>query len=200
MFIYTIIGLSSFVYIFRIKLLWLFLKLGYFMYTNLYHIYEKISNQSDKIVLKSVVHLNENDKKVYEYEMIIDNKKHTCCLIHKDNIDKNKIFEDYKEHKKNKTLFLHCNLSHEDEILIDITNILRDFVLHFKTNDLEYDNIKHFLEYLVKLENYSEFFDKNIDKFKNSKLVIYLNDEFFTEKTYDINNLNNKTFTEIVHN
>ena len=198
MFVYIIIGLLS-LYVFRNKLLILFLKLSYFTYTKLYHIYDIFTNQKDKIVLKNVVHLDEYNKKVYKYEMIIDNKKHTCCLIHKDNIDKNKIFKNYKEQKNHKTLFLHCNLSHEDEILIDITNILRDFVLHFKSNDLEYDNIKHFLEYLVKLEEHSEFFDKNIDKFKNCKLVIYLNDEFFTEKVYDINNLNDKTFTDVVH-
>lgn len=196
-----LLGIVSSAYIFRYKLFFLSLQLFLKIYKYAFNFYEVMNKKTDNINLKNVINLSGTDNKtIYEYELLLDNKKHSCCLIEKKDINLKDIYEEYKEKHINKTLFLHCNLSHDEEILIDLTQLLRKFVLHYHNTDVEYNKMKYFFEYLYHDKKISDFIQKNYEKFDNSNFVIYLNDDFFTDKVYKISDIQDMTFNEIICN
>lgn len=197
-----LLGVVPSIYIFRYKLLLLSLQLFFKIYKYAFNFYEVVSKKIDNVNLKNVINLSGTDnKRIHEYELLLDNKKHSCCLIEKEDSDINlrDIYEEYKEKHINKTLFLHCNLSYNEDILIDLTTFLRKFVLHYH-NEGNDGKMKYFFEYLHHIKEINDFIKKNYEKFDNSTFVIYLNDDVFTEKVYQTSEIQDMTFNEIIFN
>jgi hypothetical protein len=95
----------------------------------------------------------------------------------------------------NKDLIVHCNISNDDELVVELTNIFRKFCYYF---DKDY-TLDIFIEYLHDYisENYSDMQHINIYKYN---LCVYLNDNEFSEKAFSLKTVINegKTFKELI--
>lgn len=84
---------------------------------------------------------------------------------------------DVRECIKHKNKIVHCSIVNDDgDIVLDATTYVREFVLYFESSTEE-SRLHYFISYLEDIHGMS---------LSEYKLMIYLNDEFFTERTYVI--------------
>lgn len=155
----------------------------------------------NKLELESVIKME--DYNFYEYKLRHNEKNYYITLINSQNDIQDKIHEcklnilkqNIEKKINNKNLIVHCSLvNKDDDIVLDVTNDFRKFKFYYDEHKQdEYTlYLKYFFEYLKM--KYTEL------DLTDLSLMIYKNDEQFTELRHSIENLYAKTFFEILNN
>lgn len=169
---------------------------------------QKFFNNKTEILYKNKIKLDELS--IYEFELkkIDINKNYNNNYILKYIINNDEIKDERKEmnEMKNKLLklydiellheklnkILHCSFYWEEDpdVLIDLTNDLRHFILYFECDKTTMFN---FLKYMI--NNYK----LNIDSNNEDKCGLYIikNDDMFSEVRITLENSKDITFKEI---
>lgn len=115
-----------------------------------------------------------------EYDIVKERKRYNFVVLGNDintNLD-NKLF-DKDLYERNRNRIVHCNISDGDmNILFDLTYIFRKFYLYFD----DVLNLDIFLEYVSKKYFYIDISNNDYH------IVLYMNDNEFTERIYKLNN------------
>ena len=125
---------------------------------------------------------------IHEYKLRHDNFDHSIKIIH--NTESHELcVNDTISKLGNKTCIVHCNLSTEDnKFIMDLTDVIREFFVHFDSNT----DLAPFLEYIEAHYHY---------KLRDScKIVLYKNDDSFSEVSMNLQSLKNKKFKDLVMN
>lgn len=158
-----------------------------YLANNIIHLYCYIFSVNQGKVLKQRISATRcGEYFVHEYRLYHDTFVHNIKIIH----DKEKHelqFEDTISKLDRKTCIVHCNLSSsDDELLFDMTNVFREFFLHFDDDTC----LSHFIDYVA-----DQYKTNIVDDYK---LTIFVNDEEFTEKSYFIKHIKTKTFKDLL--
>lgn len=156
-----------------------------------------IGENEQDLVLESVIKMNGYN--FYEYKIYHNEKNYFITLINLDNEEiHNMKLESLRENleKKidNKNLIVHCSLINKhDDIVLDVTNDFRKFKFYYDEhkNEICTPRVQYFFEYLQKKYDTLDLSDLS--------LMIYKNDEQFTELKHNIENLYTKTFFELLN-
>ena len=147
------------------------------------------------------VHALPSNRKVAEYMYTKDHQTHMLCIVSKtsrgitDQITK--FTKDPECVLSKKCAFLNCSITdHSGGYVLDITHILRYFVIYFTDGALPGCTLENVLEYLEIL--YPEFKSKCGD-FRNYNLSLYMNDDCFTERVFPINSVYHTTVDTLVN-
>ena len=135
---------------------------------------------------------------IEKYHLISNDKDYTIMFMSSDNSKLNDHISDFKDNIQdnlmNKDLIVHCNISSDEDLVIELTDIIRKFCYYF---DKDY-SLDMFLEYLDDyiVENKPQMQHINIYDYN---LCVYLNDSEFTERVFPLKKLTNsgKTFKEL---
>jgi hypothetical protein len=147
---------------------------------------DSISNQKIKIINKNIY---------IEYNIVHKDKDYNLIFVSDTN---KKLYNELLEFNNNKinnilkkNIIVYASLNDiQDNFIIDITNELRKFCFYFDKQK----HIRYFLDYLQdKLKD-----EKNLDNLIDHRLKIYKNDECFSEKTYNIQDIIYTEFDKIV--
>lgn len=194
----VLVGVLSTVFFYRrfimlkvVVLLWVLSTYTIKLY---YYIKKRRNNRMYKVESKEL-----NGYFMEMYNLIKDDKDYKVMFMSKDKKDINVQFNDFKANMEdnimNKDLIVHCNISNDDELVVELTNIFRKFCYYF---DKDY-TLDIFIEYLHDYisENYSDMQHINIYKYN---LCVYLNDNEFSEKAFSLKTVINegKTFKELI--
>jgi hypothetical protein len=86
---------------------------------------------------------------------------------------------------------VHCSLvTQDDNRMVDLTSVIREFVYHFDKDD-EWSKMEHFFKYVSECYDLGEYH-------KDMYLVIYLNDETFTEIKHKVEEITTLQFKEVL--
>lgn len=193
-----LLGVISTVFFYRrfifLKVIILFWVLSRYIIKLYYYIKRRRNNRMYKVESKKL-----NGYFMETYNLIKDDKDYKVMFMSKDKKDINVHFNDFKANMEdnimNKDLIVHCNISNDDELVVELTNIFRKFCYYF---DKDY-KLDIFIEYLHDYisENYSDMQHINIYKYN---LCVYLNDNNFSEKAFSLKTVINegKTFKELI--
>lgn len=125
---------------------------------------------------------------LYEYKVITPSKDYYLCVlpsiqpIGKVSFDKDAQLRLLKRSNS----IVHCNLSSNcSEIMLDLTNELRKFVLFFDNESVMMSTFLNYV-YVTHAESAQTF----------HKLHVYLNDDDFTECVYSVDDLCNISFPQ----
>lgn len=131
-----------------------------------------------------------------EYNIIHNDKVHHVSLIANSN---NILYQDLVHLKKetynklqNKNIIVHCSITNNNkDVIIDITDIFRRFSFYFdkKDTDVKLDAL------LMYIKDKCNMVDED-----NHNLMIYMNDECFSEYIYSLKDIKNHTFYNILFN
>lgn len=148
---------------------------------------------SENVVLESIIKMDNYN--FHEYRLKHNEKNYYITLVNNDNqihnIKLEKLQKNIEKKVENKNLIVHCSLINKDEdIVLDVTEDFRKFKFYYDEQCGE-SYVKYFLEYLKKKYNTLDL--------SNLTLMIYKNDEQFTELRHNIENLYTKTFLEILN-
>jgi hypothetical protein len=135
---------------------------------------------------------------IEKYHLISNDKDYTIMFMSSNNSKLNDHISDFKDNIQdnlmNKDLIVHCNISSDEDLVIELTDIIRKFCYYF---DKDY-SLDMFLEYLDDyiVENKPQMQHINIYDYN---LCVYLNDSEFTERVFPLKKLTNsgKTFKEL---
>jgi len=135
---------------------------------------------------------------IEKYHLVSNDKDYTIMFMSSDRCKLNNHISDFKnnieDNLMNRDLIVHCNISSGEDLVIELTDIIRKFSYYF---DKEY-TFDMFLEYLDNyiIENKPQMKYINIYDYN---LCIYLNDNVFTERLFSLKTLANsgKTFKEL---
>jgi|UniRef100_A0A6C0AM54 hypothetical protein len=138
---------------------------------------------------------------IEKYHLISNDKDYTIMFMSSDNSKLRNHISDFKDNIKdnltNRDLIVHCNISSDQDLVIELTDIIRNFCYYF---DKDY-SLDMFLEYLDNyiIENKPQMQYINIYDYN---LCVYLNDSEFTERIFPLKKLTNsgKTFKELLLN
>jgi hypothetical protein len=136
---------------------------------------------------------------IQKYNLISNDKDYTIMFM---SHEKNKLthhINDFKnnieDNLMNRDLIVHCNISSDNDIVIELTDIIRKFCYYF---DKDY-SLDMFFEYLDNyiIENKPQMQYINIYDYN---FCIYLNDSDFTERLFPLKTLikKSKTFKELL--
>ncbi len=117
------------------------------------------------------------DFSVDRYRVVYNEKTFHINVVNTKEPTRKLKMNDVRECIKHKNKIVHCSIVNDDgDIVLDATTYIREFVLYFESCTEE-SRLNYFISYLEDLHgmNLSDY-----------KLMIYLNDEFFTERTYSI--------------
>lgn len=155
------------------------------------------TTENGEIVLQSVIemeHYNFCEYKIrynqHDYYITLINEKGKA--LHELKLEKLK--QNLQNKIDNKNLIVHCSLvNEEDDIVLDVTEDFRKFKFYYDEEiGEEYTPYtKYFFEYLQ--NKYSEL------DLSNLSLMIYKNDEQFTELRHNIENLYTTTFRQLLN-
>lgn len=155
---------------------------------------DKIKDQ-EQLELESVI--KTDNYNFYEYKISFNNKNYYVTLINFDKEDKHhemkleKLRNNLETKINNKNLIVHCSLvNDQDDIILDVTEDFRKFKYYYDEHENE-SYMKYFFEYL------QQKYD-NLD-LSGLSLMIYKNDEQFTELKHNIENLYTKTFFDVLN-
>lgn len=180
----------------------LFLLSGlYFIYKLVYKVYDKyLVRKTDRIYFSRKIDLPYNDDKLFEYTVFLKDKKYTCCVINTEErcFNKTEVLQNFKINEKKRNNILHCNISLGEQLIVDLTDIMRRFVIYYQ-RDISC-NFEYFMTYVNQIEidsgkNYLCLEDLNSDK---CELVVYLNDENFTELKYNLRDIYDKNLYDLL--
>ncbi|NBP00779.1 MAG: hypothetical protein EBU90_11730 [Proteobacteria bacterium] len=146
------------------------------------------------------VHTLPSKVKVAEYTYTNDHQTHMLCIVSKTsrgiNDQLSSFTKDPERVLSKKCAFLNCSITdHQGGYVLDITHVLRYFVMYFTAGALPGCILENVLEYLSIL--YPEFKSKCGD-FRDYNLSIYMNDDCFTERVFPINSVYHTTVDTIV--
>ena len=135
---------------------------------------------------------------IEKYHLISNDKDYTIMFMSSDNSKLNDHISDFKDNIQdnlmNKDLIVHCNISSDEDLVIELTDIIRKFCYYFNKDY----SLDMFLEYLDDyiVENKPQMQHINIYDYN---LCVYLNDSEFTERVFPLKKLTNsgKTFKEL---
>lgn len=193
-----LLGLISTVFFYRrfiilkvVVLLWILSTYTIKLY---YYIKKRRDNRMYKVESKEL-----NGYFLETYNLIKDDKDYKVMFMSRDKKEIGVQINDFKnnidDNIMNKDLIVHCNISNDDELVVELTKIIRKFCYYF---DKDY-KLDIFIEYLHDYisENYSDMQHINIYKYN---LCVFLNDNQFTEKAFSLKSVMNegKTFKELI--
>jgi hypothetical protein len=135
---------------------------------------------------------------IEKYHLVSNDKDYTVMFMSSDNNKLSDHISDFsnniEDNLMNRDLIVHCNISSGEDLVIELTDIIRKFCYYF---DKEY-SLDMFLEYLDNyiIENKPQMQSINIYDYN---LCVYLNDSEFTEKVFSLKEITNrgKTFKEL---
>ena len=136
---------------------------------------------------------------IEKYHLVSNDKDYTIMFMSKDLYKLNEHISDFKENIEdnlmNRDLIVHCNISSDKDLVIELTDIIRKFCYYFD-KDYSLDMFLEYLEDYIK-ENKPQMHCINIYDYN---LCIYLNDSEFTEKIISLKELTNrgKTFKDLL--
>ena len=184
-------------YIFRTAVISFFLKVFYNLFT-LYYRYIKTNTFRKEIIVKESLDFEKFT--TTHYSVHLNDKTHDMIVVfskNKDNlidiIDEEQIYRKIPC----KNILVYCSLVDEDEnIILDLTNTLRNFAYHFESDDSS-SKMSNFLEYL---KYYSKKEDVSLDfnNLENYYLMIYMNDDEFTEYKYKLSDILEKNYRDLL--
>lgn len=131
---------------------------------------------------------------IEKYHLISNDKDYTIVFMAKDFYKLNENINDFKENIEdnimNRDLIVHCNISLGEDLVIELTDIIRKFCYYFD-KDYSLDMFLEYLEDYIKENkpqmNYINIYDYN--------LCVYLNDNEFSEKIIPLKKLTNSDIT-----
>ena len=159
-------------------------------------------NKKKNGVTKRENHMIENYQ-FQEYNVIVDDKDHQAIILNTNAFGEDDQFgKNISEKISNKNLIVHCSITNEsNDILIDLTETFRHFFYHYEDQNVKMDG---FFKYIN--EKYKDRYslieaELNLsDKFNIYGYIftIYMNDDFFTEYNYNIMEIVDKSFYEVL--
>lgn len=171
-------GVSLVVYKYKYKVLMTIVKMCTW-------VYDKCNQTGCKLQHVNTIRIN--DKNFQHYNAYIKNKKYKLKTISDEIVEFNDVVKVFDNRKS----IVHCSLTNDKEdILVDLTCVFREFVYHFDKED----NIYDFIEYVVE---YNKLDFGKMDK-KTTYLVMYKNDDNFTEIKHKLEELEEKTFKYVL--
>jgi hypothetical protein len=123
--------------------------------------------------------VNLGDETVYCYRIMYGGKGYEICTFGKNEINVMDI------HNKNRVLHAEIVLCNGEQY--DVTDILHQFALHFDDQKSDMGNFMQYVKHVT----------PEVD-FSSGKLVVYLNDDDFTEVENDINDINGKAMKDVL--
>lgn len=120
-----------------------------------------------------------NNFEVHRHKLIQDNKVHHLNVVVVDKNNESTL--DYFDVVEYKNMIVYCSVDD-----IDITSDFREFAYHFDKQDASCQ-LKYFVEY-IKMKH----------KVDGKEIMIYMNDDECTNVNYNIENIENLTFKEIM--
>lgn len=131
-----------------------------------------------------------------ECKVIHKNKEHHVIFFEEnkpqfqDSIDKNikNFLKDISNILSNRTKILHCSIVDEYDSydVTDITDTFRKFVFYYNTTDI---NLDFFQKYIYKMYNNDS----------TNSIVLYKNDDEFSEISIDLKQCSNTTFSQLLN-
>lgn len=163
----------------------------------------------EEIVLQSVIEME--DYSFYEYKIRYKEHSYYITLVNENGnnhyqLKLEKLKQNLEKKLDNKNLIVHCSLVNaDDDIVLDVTEDFRKFKYYYDENKEKTENnldiksehssytpyTKYFFEYLQNKYPKLDLHDLS--------LMIYKNDEQFTELRHRIENLYTKTFWELLN-
>lgn len=135
-----------------------------------------------------------NGSEFTEYKVTFNEKEYNVIFFSELDLV---YFKKQIEHNINKrNLIVHSSITNDDgEILFDITNHIRRFCFYFDKNV----TLKRFFEFLqIEMKTTNTFVRQGID-LSGYNLMLYMNDDNFTEKIYKIKTIYNTDFKSIFY-
>jgi hypothetical protein len=133
---------------------------------------------------------------LHKYNLILDNKKHTISFMSECEVQLSNQVNDLKQTLKDKLCNKHyivycCIMDYNDNIYIDLTEVFRHFFHYFdiKSSD-KVPRLTAFFKYVEDI--YGTLLDPN-----KYQLVLYMNDDDFSEYSYPIKDILDKTFGDL---
>jgi hypothetical protein len=157
-------------------------------------IYKNNDNKINKIKYQKI-----RDLYIEEYEIYLNGKKHDTVLIANSSIilteNFNELMPNISNKLQNKNKIVYCNIINEKgDLVIELTNIFRKFFYYFDKQDFK---SKMFFDYI------QDYCDEKHDIYNGINIyeydfVVYLNDDSFTELSYKINCIKEKSINDIL--
>lgn len=117
-----------------------------------------------------------------ECRLITVNKTNDLVLINDDTYD----VELLETFLKNRTTIVHCSIQDGDNIVCDVTDIVRRFCCYYNTITSMQLCIEYLQHYYTGI-----YFDESFD------FVVYYNDSDFTESRYLLSDVSRRMFVEV---
>ena len=137
--------------------------------------------------------------KMEQYEMVVNDKNHEIILIGYTSIELtyqfNELIRNVYDKLKYKNDIVYCSIIDDNgDIVIELTNIFRCFFYYFDKQDFK---LWMFFDYI------QDYIDEKAEIYKgiqidNYNFMIYLNDDNFTELSYKIKEIKDKSINEIL--
>jgi hypothetical protein len=194
----VLFGLISSIFYYRrflfLKILLIVLFFSKYIIQFYFYVKQKRNNNMYKKRFKQL-----NQYLIEKYHLISNDKDYTIIFMAKDHCKLNENITDFKNNIEdnliNRDLIVHCNISLGEDLVIELTDIIRKFCYYF---DKHY-SLDMFLEYLEDyiIENKPQMHYINIYDYN---LCVYLNDSEFTEKIIPLKKLSEsgKTFKDLL--
>lgn len=129
-----------------------------------------------------------DDTVVNEFELVNKGKVHFINIVCKvgDNVCEEVLTEN---HIDAKNTIVYCSLLADDEHIIELTEIVRKFVKHFNLDD-NVSRLEHLFKYIEKRHN--------VTVHPSHKLLLYMNDNDFTERVFTVGEIGHLTYKDIM--
>lgn len=189
----VLFGLITSVFYYRRFIILKILFIGLFFSKYIIQLYFYIKQRRNNSMYKN------QSKKLNKYliekhHLISNDKDYTIIFMAKDIYKLNENISDFKQNIEdnlmNRDLIVHCNISLGEDLVIELTDIIRKFCYYFD-KDYSLDMFLEYLEDYIK-ENKPQMHYINIYDYN---LCVYLNDNDFSEKTISLKKLTNSGLT-----
>ena len=160
------------------------------MYYNIKKMYNKILNKNKVVKLLNKIKIDLFI--IYEYRLSdVDNRTYDINIIKlkEEDLDLDLDLDfDFDLIKKSKMKILNCSLTTLNGEILDITDLINKFSYYFDKNK------EYYQPYIIDIIEYIRLTKKIGDEME---MIIYFNDDIFTEKNIKINEILYKKVNEI---
>lgn len=189
----VLFGLISSIFYYRRFLILKIFVMGLFFSKYIIELYFYMKRRRNNNMYKN------NSKKlnkyfIEKYHLISNDKDYSIIFIAKDICKLNENVSDFKKNIEdnlmNRDLIVHCNISLGEDLVMELTDIIRKFCYYFD-KDYSFDMFLEYLDNYIK-ENKPQMHYVNIYDYN---LCVYLNDNEFSEKIISLRELSNNGMT-----
>ena len=185
---FLLFGVGVFMFAFVFRRLYFRLLIAMFFTTLRMYVFAKKQFTSTVNKIKHTCTTNKANFSIAHYKVVYNEKAFNINIVNMKGENRKLKMDDLRHCLRDKNKIVHCSVINDSgDVILDATKLIREFVLYFNS-DTEESKVKYFMAYLEDIHDTSLL---------NFKLMVYLNDEYFTERVYELMDIQDTFYRDI---